>query len=77
MYHIFNENSIQYMQNMENESVDLIVTSPPYAAKKEYESWEGLEQYKSFANEWMDAAVPLLKSNGSLLNFNSKTDSVR
>ena len=67
MYHIFNENSIDYMHNMEQESVDLIVTSPPYAAKKEYESWEGLEQYKSFANEWMDAAVPLLKSNGSLL----------
>jgi adenine-specific DNA-methyltransferase len=67
MYSIIETDSIKHMKNMDRESVDLIITSPPYAAKKEYESWDGLEHYKRFANDWMESAVPLLKGNGSLL----------
>lgn len=66
-YHLINANSIQHMQNMERESIDLIVTSPPYAAKKEYEAWENLEHYRKFADEWLSAAAPLLKPTGTLM----------
>ncbi len=67
MYEIIQADSIEHMKNMSKGSVDLIVTSPPYAAKKEYESWDGLEEYRQFANKWMESAVPLLSDNGSLL----------
>jgi len=67
MFSIIEADSIQHMKTMQKESIDLIVTSPPYAANKEYENWDSVEQYKQFANQWMESAVPLLKNNGSLL----------
>lgn len=66
-YSLINADSIQHMKNMERESIDLIVTSPPYAAKKEYEAWENLEHYRKFADEWLSAAAPLLKPTGTLM----------
>lgn len=44
---------------------DLIVTSPPYNAGKEYETKVQLDQYKEFAKRWVDLAINTLKENGS------------
>ena len=53
MFSIIEADSIQHMKTMQKESIDLIVTSPPYAANKEYENWDSVEQYKQFAiNGW-------------------------
>lgn len=53
-------------------SVDLIVADPPYGLGKDYgndsDRLEG-EAYLAFSRRWLDAALPLLKPNGSLYVF--------
>lgn len=42
---IYNENCIDTMSRMENESVDLVVTSPPYYNVRDYSKWDNLDLY--------------------------------
>ena len=44
---------------------DLVVTSPPYDAGKEYEGERNLAAYTDFAREWMSMIPALLKPHGS------------
>ena len=37
---------------IDNCSVDLVVCSPPYNAKKEYENELSIDEYKQFAKAW-------------------------
>jgi adenine-specific DNA-methyltransferase len=53
------------MPKLPANSFDLIVTSPPYNAKKEYEEQLTLEAYKSFAEKWVSEIPRLLKPTGS------------
>ena len=50
----------------QNKKFQLIITSPPYNAKKIYENNLLLDEYKTFARSWIDAACDLLSENGSL-----------
>jgi len=45
---------------------DLIVTSPPYDAGKEYEGQRNLQAYTQFARKWLSRIPRLLKPHGSL-----------
>jgi adenine-specific DNA-methyltransferase len=58
--------SIQELKNIEDNSIDLIITSPPYNAEKEYEGKHDLEQYKKFAEDWTADISRILKDTGSL-----------
>lgn len=49
-----------------DESIQLIVTSPPYNIGKEYEETKTLEQYKKFQKEVIDELIRVLKPEGSL-----------
>lgn len=54
---------------IENNSVDLIVTSPPYNLGIEYNSYEdniSYEQYLTFARSWLERAYTWLKDDGRL-----------
>lgn len=44
---------------------DLVVTSPPYDAEKEYEGARDVGRYRSFAREWMACIPALLSPSGS------------
>lgn len=44
---IYNMDCLKGLKQMENESIDLMVTSPPYFNAKEYSQWETLEDYKN------------------------------
>ena len=52
--------------------VDLVIADPPYGLGKDYgndsDCLEG-EAYMAFSRRWLDAALPLLKPNGSLYVF--------
>lgn len=52
---------------MPEQSVDCIVTSPPYAMQRA-STYGGIapDAFPSWTVEWMDAALPLLKPNGSV-----------
>jgi site-specific DNA-methyltransferase (adenine-specific) len=52
-----------------NESVDLIVTSPPYNLKKNYDNYKddlSYNDYLVFSKEWLTKSFNLTKTNGRL-----------
>jgi adenine-specific DNA-methyltransferase len=50
-------------------SIDLVVTSPPYGAGKEYEQAITIEEYTAFADRWL-ACVPRVLSEAGALWLN-------
>lgn len=60
-----NTNCIEAMGRMESSSVDLVVTSPPYNAGKEYETDLSLEEYLQFAERWIAHIPRLLTPTGA------------
>lgn len=61
---IFCSDSIEFMTGMNENSIDLIVTSPPYGVGIDYDSWDDdkqFEEYKDFSREWLVEAFRVLK----------------
>jgi DNA modification methylase len=51
-----------------SQSVDLILTSPPYAQqRKKYYNSISEEEYPEWTLRWMQKTIPILKPNGSVL----------
>ena len=42
---IYNEDCLEGMKKLESDSIDLVVTSPPYFNAREYSQWETYEDY--------------------------------
>ena len=60
------ENNLEYMRRYNNESMHLIVTSPPYNLGKEYEQRTSLERYVEEQAACIAEAVRLLHPTGSI-----------
>ena len=60
------EDNLTYMRRHENESMQLIVTSPPYNLGKEYERRTSLERYVEEQAACIAEAVRLLHPSGSI-----------
>jgi len=61
---IVNGDCIEVMKTMEEGSVDLIVTSPPYGVGIDYDVHDDdmvWEQYSKFTRDWMEQAYRVLK----------------
>ena len=66
---IYTSDSTKKMEVMEEGSIDLIVTSPPYGVGIDYDSWDDdkyFEEYKVFAKEWLTQAYRVLKDDGRI-----------
>jgi len=74
---IYNINCLDGMKMMDQESVDLVITSPPYADMKQYVDFKGIHP-----DEYVDWFLPIikeiyriLKPTGSfILNINDKVN---
>lgn len=64
----YNGDSLELIQQLENESVDLVMTSPPFALlrQKEYGN-EKQEDYVEWLGEFAKRLLPKLKQTGSLV----------
>lgn len=60
------QDNITFMRTLDDESMNLIVTSPPYNIGKEYESKQSLEAYIDNQRETISEAVRLLSPRGSI-----------
>lgn len=60
------EDNLSYMGQLEDESMQLIVTSPPYNIGKPYERRTSLEQYVNEQAACIDESVRLLHPSGSI-----------
>lgn len=64
---IINGDSLLVMKKIESESVDLIVTSPPYNLGKEYEKKVDINEYKAWIKEYVKEFYRLIKDTGSVV----------
>lgn len=65
-------NSIEKMKNIPTESIDLIVTDPPYNLNKNYGNTQdnmNFEEYLNFSRAWLSEANRVLAKNGSIYVF--------
>src|SRR6185369_12098697 len=67
------EDCVEGMRKLPSESVDLVVTSPPYNIGTRYKSYEdrrSQENYLRWSRTWATEVKRVLKPNGSFfLNF--------
>ncbi len=64
--------SLELLRSVPGESIDLILTDPPYALGKNFGNDSDFLKGKDFLDwtfEWLDLCVPLLKPTGSLYIF--------
>ena len=64
---IYNGDSRKVMSEMDEKSIDLIVTSPPYGVGIDYDSWDDdkeIADYMDFTREWLREAYRVLKDDG-------------
>lgn len=72
MNKIFNEDVLLGIEKIEDNSVDLILTDPPYCLGKDYgndSDQKSAEEYLKWTYRWIDAVLPKLKKTGSLYIF--------
>lgn len=58
--------NLTFMQRLADQSIDLIVTSPPYNIGKAYETRQALEDYVAAQERVIDECVRLLHPRGSI-----------
>lgn len=67
---IYNEDCLVGMKDIPDESVDLVVTSPPYNIKKKYKSYKddlSLMEYLDFLENVLFECKRVLKANGNIM----------
>ena len=71
---IYNEDCLEGMKKMPNESVHLIITDPQFNIGKKYNSpykdQISKEEYLGWCKKWLSECIRILKRNGSLYLFN-------
>ena len=66
---IFNGNCVDEMSKMPENSIDLVVTSPPYNVGIEYDTHDdrmSMDEYWQFTKDWLTQALRVLKSDGRI-----------
>jgi site-specific DNA-methyltransferase (adenine-specific) len=66
---IFNGNCIDEMSKMPENSIDLVVTSPPYNVGIDYDAHDdrmSMDSYWQFTKDWLTQALRVLKSDGRI-----------
>jgi site-specific DNA-methyltransferase (adenine-specific) len=64
---IWQGDSIEWLNSLPPESVDLIFADPPYNIKKaEWDTFESQHAYVEWSMKWIEAAAKVLKPNGTL-----------
>lgn len=70
---IFNGDSLKIMKTLKDDSIDLCITSPPYADIKKYKEWEGIDpdKYVDWILPFINELYRILKPTGTfILNIN-------
>lgn len=79
-YKYNNEDALLFMKQIPDESIKLIITSPPYNVGKEYETVTSLQEYLSNMEPMLKEMVRILSSDGSICwevgNYIDKTGEV-
>ncbi len=64
---LWHGDSIEWLKELNSESVDLIFADPPYNIKKaDWDNFESQEKYINWSMKWIKEAARVLKESGSL-----------
>ena len=63
---IYNEDCLEGMKRIPDESIDLIVSSPPYLNLREYSFWESYDNYLEDVEKWFYEMNRILKKGGHI-----------
>jgi len=64
---LFTSDSIEWLRQIKDNTIDLIFADPPYNIKKaDWDKFESQEQYIEWSLLWIQEAARILKSTGSL-----------
>ncbi len=67
-YQIHNQDCLAWMNAQPEESVDIVLTSPPYNFDMDYNTYkDDITDYRSWTHAWITAATRILKPRGRLL----------
>ncbi|QBE63960.1 DNA-methyltransferase [Pseudoduganella lutea] len=69
---VFCEDALAGLHRIPDGSIDLILTDPPYNLGKDYgnaSDQQPVDDFLAWTEQWVDAALPKLKENGSLYVF--------
>lgn len=72
MNKIFNEDILLGIDKIDDNSIDLILTDPPYCLGKDYgndSDRKSSDDYLDWTYKWIDAVLPKLKKSGSFYIF--------
>lgn len=67
---IYNEDCLEGMKRIPDNTVDLVVTSPPYNIKKKYRSYKddlSLQEYLEFLKKVLQESARVLKPKGNIM----------
>ena len=64
---VYLKDVLEGMTELEDDSIDLILTSPPYNLGKEYEKKTSLSDYLQWQKNLINHYYRILKHNGSLI----------
>jgi len=70
---IYNGDCLEIMKTFPDESIDLIVTDPPFNIGKKYNSYVDRmkkTEYVEWCKNWLNECIRILKKKGSLYLFN-------
>ncbi|MDO4874993.1 MAG: site-specific DNA-methyltransferase [Campylobacter sp.] len=63
---IINKDVYKFLKTLKSESINLIITSPPYNIGKEYETKVSIEKYLNIQKEIISELVRVLRNDGSI-----------
>lgn len=68
-------NSIEILQNIESQSINLIFADPPYGLGKDFgsskDTWASAKDYLNWCKIWIDECMRILKPNGTMYFMSS------
>ncbi len=70
---IYLEDCINFMQQLNEQSVDLIIADPPYNLKKNFgnksDLWNDVESWLDWSKKWIDECIRILTPTGSIFIY--------
>jgi len=63
---IYNTDCFDGFRLLENETIDMVVTSPPYFNARDYSQWDTYENYLAFVEKFLRECHRVLKNSGRI-----------
>lgn len=72
---IFNEDCLEVLKNIRDNSIDLIFADPPYNLGKDFgnnsDKWDSATKYLEWCQQWINECIRILKNDGAFYFMNS------